>query len=137
LRKARIPGTIRCVTTPRIEVVGVHPVAEVPGCFLVECVVVGASVQPDFGQVTQALPDRERSEWQVAYDEKLLDADGAGVIADLFSTRVQTWPDEARVSFFVHGLDTALPLSTPFGDVPLPIPTPRPSRLDGLAYEAP
>lgn len=120
-----------------MRVIGLHPVEDVDGCYLIEAVVLGASTQPDFGSVTQSRGARDRSDWQVAYDERLLDSEGRSVQADLFLTRIDDWPGDARVAFFFHELDIARPLSTPFGDVSLPLPSNRPERLAMLAYEAP
>ncbi len=73
----------------------------------------------------------------MAYDERLLDLEGESVQSDLFLTRFDDWPRDARVAFFFHDLDIARPLSTPFGEVSLPTPSTRPMRLAMLAYDAP
>jgi hypothetical protein len=125
------------VSKPDIRVLGVHPVDGVDGCFLIEAVITDATGQPDFGQVTQSRDGHDRSDWQVAYDERLLDLEGGSVQADLFVTRTHDWPREARVAFSFHDLDIARPLSTPFGEASLPLPSDRPERLAMLAYEAP
>jgi hypothetical protein len=93
--------------------------------------------QPDFGQITQPQPNRDRSNWQVPYDEKLLDDNGESVLADLFLTRIDNWPNRARVSFLFHQLDVKRPIGTPYGTAAIPPPTPRPARLKMLVYEAP
>jgi hypothetical protein len=72
---------------PEMRVLGVHPVEGVEGCFLIESVITNASSQPDFGLVTQR-EGSHYSNWQVAFDERLLDSDGKFVIADLFMSRV-------------------------------------------------
>lgn len=120
-----------------MRVIGLHPVEDVVGCYLIEAVIRGASSQPDFGTVTQSRDVRDRPDWQVAYDERLLDSGGRSVQADLFLTRIDDWPSDARVAFFFHDLDIARPLSTPFGEVSLPLPSGRPERLAMLTYEAP
>ena len=87
--------------------------------------------------MSQPRQDRAEPDWQVAYDETLLDPMGEAVLADIFVTTVENWPSPARVSFFFHELDVGRPLTTPFGEVPLPTPTPRPDRLSMLTYETP
>ncbi len=117
---------------------GLHPVLGVPGCFLLEVEIVGASEPPDFGLFVQAAPGSPPSNWQVAWDERLLDPTGSVVVAELWSTSLPSpWPQRARVAFFLHDVDLAQPLATPFGDVSLPEPTARPGRLDAIRYEAP
>lgn len=120
-----------------VEVIGVHPVPDTPLCFLVEAVIEGSSDVPDFGQFTQPLPDRPRSDWQVAYDERLLDDMGERVLSDVFHRRSATWPERARVVFYFHFLDVDRPLVTQFGEVRLPPPSEAPARLSFLSYEAP
>jgi hypothetical protein len=120
-----------------MRVLGVHPVEDVDGCYLIEAVVSDATSQPDFGLVTQPRDGHDRPDWQVAYDERLLDSEGRSLQADLFVTRIDDWPSEARVAFFFHDLDVGRPLSTPFGEVTLPSPSDRPTRLAVVAYEAP
>jgi hypothetical protein len=122
---------------PTVEVIGVHPVANAASCFLVEAVSAGSPALPDFAQFTHPLPDSPRSEWQVPYDEKLLDDQGRQIVADLSGTVPEPWPSRARVAFFFHHLDVRRPLRTPFGDVPLPLPTTMPERLSFLTYEEP
>ena len=130
-------GHYALVVNPEVRILGVHPVDGVDGCFLIESIITGATAQPDFGQMTQLREDRDHSNWQVAYDEKLLDDDGELVVADLYLTRVAHWPNRARVAFFFHDLDPDRTLSTPFGNSAIPSPTPRPARLAMLVYEAP
>jgi hypothetical protein len=119
------------------EIVGLYPVSDVDSCYLVEVVIRNAETQPDFGEFTQSTPNLDRSEWQVPYDEKLLDANGEEIVADLFFDAPEPWPSDARVAFFFHELRVDEPLRTPYGEVVLPTPSPRPARLDALEYETP
>jgi hypothetical protein len=122
---------------PEMTVVGLHPVDGAEGCYLIESIISDATTQPDFGRITQRGQSLDPSNWQVPYDEKLLDDEGQSVIADLFLTKVEAWPRRARVSFFLHNLDAAQPLATPYGDAQLPPPSARPTRLAMLVYETP
>jgi len=124
-------------TDATVEVIGVHPVRGVPSCFLIEAVIEGPSDVPDFGQFTQPMADRPRSEWQVAYDERLLDDMGERVVSDVFLRRPATWPEQARVAFYFHSLDVQRPLVIPYGGVTLPPPGDAQERLAFLRYEAP
>ena len=123
-------------TSARLLIIGIYPVESVNDCFLVECSVVGATERPNFGAITQT-SSRERSDWQVAYDEKLLDEAGSRVVADLLQHSDVLWPQLARVTFFFHHLDVDRPLVTPFGTVALPSPSRRPLRLDAVSYDPP
>lgn len=95
---------------------GLHPVDAPDRCYLFE-VELNDPASFDWGSVTQEVFGQSSSSWQVAWDECQL--------------------DETRWVFFFHYLDLARPLMTCWGAVPLPKPTPRPSRLDGLVYRPP
>jgi hypothetical protein len=58
-------------------------------------------------------------------------------VADLFVNRVEKWPAQATVTFFMHHLDLTRPLTTPFGEVRLPPANPRPARLASIVHDAP
>ena len=103
------------------RVVGVHPIQAPEPCHLCEVVIEGEQPQFDFSQFTQPLADRDRSYWQVPYDERLLS-----------SSRTQR-----SYVFFFHYLDCAQPMQSPFGPLVLPKPTPRPERLSFVVYESP
>ena len=135
-RRIDLMGQTPSVPAAMMEIIGVHPVDGVD-CFLIEAVIAGVTTQPDFGQVTQPSERLAQPDWQVAYNEVLLDADGASVVADLLQTTVSDWPAQARVAFFLHHLDIERPIRTPFGDVIAPQPTARPDRLTMIEYEAP
>ena len=45
--------TIERLANSEMRVLGVHPVEDVEGCVLIESMILNASGQPDFGQVTQ------------------------------------------------------------------------------------
>jgi len=64
--------------------------------------------------------------WQVAYDEKYLDSEGASVQPKPASG------DRIRLAFFFHSPNLNQPLLTPYRAVELPMPTPMPERLRNL-----
>lgn len=102
-----------------VEVVGVYDVPDAPEpCYLIEMVVPsGANV----GDITQVDPDQPESNWQVPWDERVLSTDGKN----------------ERVAFFFHYLNPHIPLTTPWGEMDIPQPTPRPERLASVEYEQP
>ena len=115
---------------PRIEILGIYPVAADEPCHQVEFVVDDSDRQLDIRSITQEVADQSRDNWQVPWDEVDLDSGGGSVLAgDSPST-------DMRIAFFFHYLDHNRPLVTPFGDVDLPGETP-PDRLAFLDYEPP
>ena len=125
-------------TNPEVDVVGVYPVDEAPEpCHLIEMIVVSDAF--DIGDITQAVEDQPRSNWQVPWDEQLLDGAGERVIGEPGDMPASgTIPsDKARIAFFFHYLDTSAPLIMPWGEIELPDPSPRPDRLRMIKYEEP
>ncbi len=73
----------------------------------------------DWNSITQPVPGRSRSDRQVPYDEEPIDEHGG------------LW------AFFLHEVDTALPLLTPSGPRVLPPETPLPPSLAHKKYAPP
>ena len=88
-------------------------------------------VQPD--------PGEPEENWQVAYDERAMNVTGDTAITDSFelASRPDLLQGDVRLVFFMHYLDAARPLITPFGALELPTPTDRPQRLSSIEYEEP
>ncbi len=125
--------------TTSLEVLGVYPVPEAPEpCHLVE-VSVRDSPGFDPSLFRQEDPDQPESNWQVAYDERALNAAGDAAVTESFEldARSELLRGDVRLVFFVHYLDTSRPLLTPFGPVALPDPVERPLRLVSIEYEEP
>jgi hypothetical protein len=119
----------------RLTIIGVHPVAEAAEpCHLLEIRIDHCSESFDLGDITQELTGQPRTNWQVPYDEHLLDEggnDGRPCVGE------KLVGSSARVAFFFHDLDPRLPLLTPAGPVALPEETPLPTRLRFMRYERP
>jgi hypothetical protein len=90
----------------------------------------------NFGSFTQEIKRVSQSNWQVAYDVRLLNSSGSEAPGDRFPFTVKV-SGEVRVAFFFHYLKLAKPLLTPVGPLPLPKLSPRPARLDFIKYQAP
>lgn len=88
-------------------------------------------VQPDPGQ--------PEDNWQVAYDERVLNEAGDTALTEPFelARRPDLLRGDVRLVFFMHYLNPAQPLRTPFGDVQLPDVSDRPQRLTAIEYEEP
>jgi hypothetical protein len=90
---------------------------------------VGDFVQPD--------PSRPEGQWQVAWNEKFLTADGEALLPERRSRAI---PDERqfRIVFVIHFWKVDQPLHSSYGVLSLPTTQPLPERLWQLApYERP
>jgi hypothetical protein len=120
-------------------VVGMYTVPGYPDVYLIE---IHCGVPPDkveVGAFMQEDPDRPRDSWQVAYDERFLTPDGERVISERWSEPpIDKGLTSCRLAFFLHFVLRDRPLSTPFGPMLLPEPSPLPARLSQLLpYEEP
>jgi len=122
---------------PVVRVLGVYgvPAEQLPDdldgftVHLVEVVVDAPASTLDVSEFCQEDPKAPRSNWQVAYDERFLNAEGTAEEGGLAVS-------PCRLAFYLHLIDFARPMRTPFGPVNLPEPTPMPERLQALfVYE--
>ena len=122
-----------------MEVLGIYPVEAEEPCHLIELIVHESNGPFDTGLFCQEDPNLERANWQVAYDEKVLDWAGTAILADAFDLELDSeiWSGDVRLCFFLHYVDLSRPLQTPFGTVALPEPMPRPDRLGPVEYWPP
>jgi len=88
------------------------------------------------GDVTQPRAGVDRSSWQVAYDEHLLNRSGSDGFA-IFEPEGIRIEMDLRMAFFMHHLDLRRPLATPAGELRLPDESPKPERLKFLKYREP
>jgi hypothetical protein len=77
--------------------------------------------------------------WQCAWLEQILNAQGNKIlgIAEELGGKLELFRGDIRVAFFMHYIDLARPLITPFGTVRLPKPRRLPRRLSMINYEEP
>lgn len=104
----------------QIRVLGVHPVPGQGDVNLVE-IEVAEACELDWSQITQVIKGVPESEWQVAWDERLIESN-QGV---------------NRFAFFFHRLQLNQPLKTQLGLIELPRMTITPKHLLQFDYEAP
>jgi hypothetical protein len=103
------------------KIIEVHPVGAHEPVHLIELVVEGDADDIDIGEVTQEVNGQPKSNWQVPYDERVLEeSDG-----------------KIRYAFFFHCLDFKQPLITPAGSLSVPKPTKQPAQLKDIEYESP
>ena len=79
------------------------------------------AVDFDFGEVTQEVDGQPKMNWQVSYDERVIEESEGN----------------ARYAFFFHYLDLKKPLLTSSGSITLPEPTKAPAHLKSFVYESP
>jgi hypothetical protein len=104
-----------------------HVQEEIDGAVLIELLVEQRDARFDLGAFGQ------RGSEQAPYDERYLTEDGAAVVSEGYEVPTTS---TLRVAFFLHYIDPKLPLDTPYGPVPLPLPTEMPSRLAAIVpYE--
>jgi hypothetical protein len=122
----------------RFEIIGAYPVPEAEDpCHLVEALVWGEGETVDFGEVTQESPGNPKENWQAAWDEHELNAEGASGREVAFGPPLTLARSPTRIAFFFHLLDFQRPLLTPGGAVPVPPEQPKPERLAFLRYDPP
>jgi hypothetical protein len=121
------------------RVFGVYPVKADEPCHLVELVIEGSDTPVYVGDITQEIPGRDQALWQVPWEERVLDEAGQKILASYpeLKKRPELLRGKVRLVFFLHYLDLARPLITPFGELPLPPPSKRPPRLKMVRYEPP
>ena len=119
---------------PKVEVIGVYAVPEEmwthnQPVYLIELQFRGATPFKA-GSLVQEMPGQPEANWQVAYDERELDASGEREMGE--RSLSYEYEGDVRLAFFLHLIDFERPLLTPFGDVALPSPTEVPKRLAWL-----
>ncbi len=122
-----------------IEVIGIYPTEADESVHLVEILVRNSEGRFDLSEFTQEVNGQPKQNWQVPWDERILDSIGEKVIADSFSVKKkpELWNGIVRLTFFFHYLDFFKPLITPFGLVPLINQKSKPDRLSEIEYKSP
>ncbi len=104
-----------------IEVIGIYPIEADESIHLVEILVRNSEGIFDLSEFTQEVNGQPKQNWQVPWDERILNSTGEKVIADSFSAKnkPELWNGNVRLTFFFHYLDFSKPLITPCGVVTL------------------
>ena len=112
----------------KVQVLGVYTLKGLGGVHLIEVLIHAKPSEFDVGDFTQADSGLPESNWQAAYDELYLSADGTLVIGtDVDLPEEDSAP--TRLLFSFDSLKQKHSLITPFGKVPLPGPELLPDRL--------
>jgi hypothetical protein len=97
---------------------------------LIEVLVNDRDDRFDVGHFTQRQDGVARENWQVAWAEAYLSADGTALVGKQFGTPPAS--GDLRIAFYLHSWDPTKPLSTSYGDVICPAVTPGTDRLKEL-----
>jgi hypothetical protein len=101
---------------------------------LIEALVRNRDGHFDIGDFTQPDESLPRSNWQVAWAEAYLSADGEALAVERWSPAPAS--GDLRVAFFLHYWDPGRPLRSSYGDLQCPLPKGMPKRLAKLVpYE--
>jgi len=115
----------------KVQVLGVYTLKGSGAVRLIEVLILAKPSEFDVGDFTQADSGLPESNWQAAYDELYLSADGTLVIGtDVDLPEEDSAP--TRLLFSFDSLKVKQPLITPFGKVPLPGPELLPDRLKSI-----
>jgi hypothetical protein len=121
----------------RIEVIGVYPVRADEPCHLIELWVRDLKGEQPVADFTQEVGGQPRDNWQVPYDERVLNDAGTAQVGEESPPSIEADGKDLRLAFFFHYLDLSKPLLTPAGPLKLPAVSKRPSRLKFVKYESP
>jgi hypothetical protein len=104
---------------------------------LIETLITDADDTFDVSDFAQEIPGLPSEEWQVAWAEAFLSADGTELLVER-GEDLPTASSTFRVAFFIHAWQAGQPLLSSYGPLPGPKPTPMPDRLARLApFELP
>ena len=119
----------------KIEIIGVYAVARRPKVKLIECVMDCKPSQADVMKFLHPIDNMPKSNWQAAYDERYLNADGTEIIGSLSDPPPDAPP--TRLVFFLHFVNADHPLLSPFGKLRLPPESAMPARLKKIIKYVP
>lgn len=118
-------------TKLKLKIIGVYSVASSPHVHLIELETELSISEINFLSFTQEVLGKIKLDWQVPWDEKILNKDGSKIIREDFE---DTKPRllKNRIIFFFHYLDFEKPFLTPLGEITLPLPKEMPKRLKSI-----
>lgn len=119
-----------------IKIIGVYSIKADEPCHMIEMKIQRLGFDLDFGSFTQEIPGEAEDNWQVPYDEQVLNSEGTMILNPNYPDEIPE-ADNFRVAFYFHYLDLTKPLKTPIGDLILPAVTEKPDRLNILKYDSP
>ena len=119
-----------------VQIIGVYAIDASEPCHLVELQITNHFGELEFGQFTQEWLGKERSSWQVPWDERIINDEGTQDAMGRFPQNVKVH-GQIRVVFFFHYLNLDRPLITPAGRIRIPDAKVLPARLKFMQYDPP
>jgi hypothetical protein len=111
-----------------------HCRAQLESVVLIEVLVRDRDSRFNVNHFAQRREGFDRDNWQVAWAETYLSADGTTVVVEQFGEMPVS--GDLRLAFYIHFWDSAKPLYSSYGDVVCPAPSAMPERLEKLVpYE--
>jgi len=116
-----------------VEIHGIHPVAAPESVHLIEIQIHDFTGTVDLGQITQTVSSIPYIGNQVPWLPHKLSTDGLSgeELSEIEPVEVES---NCRLAFFLHFLNTSMPLETQFGPTPLPVETMLPNRLSFIKF---
>ncbi|MBR4256589.1 MAG: hypothetical protein IKQ18_05440 [Clostridia bacterium] len=112
----------------KVNIIGVYKVDEAEDVYLIELMIDDKPSNIDVDGIQQTDPDLDEDDWQAAFDEYYLNADGTEVIGD-YCDLPEDDTDKTRLCFFMYLFDFNKPLRTQYGIINLPKSKKMPKRL--------
>jgi len=122
-----------------IEIIGIYKIKAKEPVYLIEAIVENNNGLFEIGKITQEVAGQPKNNWQVPYEEMILDEKGEKITFDSekdYSNK-ELWKGNIRFTFFFHYLDISKPLITQWGQIQIPKPIALPKRLKIIKYSQP
>lgn len=119
---------------------GVHKVRCKEPCYLIEMSIIENDQEFKLQDVSfEAIIPPYGQRNQAPFEEHFISEDGSEILGDYSYgwDNPNIFKTDFRIAFLMHYLDFEKPLKTQYGDVTLPQPTPKPSRLKSIKYISP
>ncbi len=121
-----------------INIVGIYKIKSRIPCHLVELIATDLVTPLEVGLITQKQKSRPKDEWQVAYKETLFNLQGDTMLSEEWEMiEPVKLSGSFRLVFYFHYLHHRMPMSTQYGEIPIPEATKLPQRLNTLNYTEP
>jgi hypothetical protein len=121
----------------RADLIGCYSIGRDPWR-LVELRLSDVPAPFDLAKIVLPVPDQPASNWQVPWDERILDSDGETQLAnhEVIERRPDLLAGNVRLCFFLCAVSDEL-LRTPFGSLSLTPVSVLPDRLRSIEFEEP
>ena len=117
------------------SIIGVYPVKKHPEVKVIEMTLDCPPSQVDISKFIHPIDNFPKSSWQVPYDEKYLNENGTESIGGFCDVPADI--PYTRLVFFLHFVNLAKPLLSPFGRLKFPEESPMPNRLRSIIKYVP